>query len=71
MRTDNAADLWPNATLKNFIFYILPMYEFSHRLGHLRTWRTPITMSALPPKAGIRRQLFDVRFVPEAEVSSG
>jgi hypothetical protein len=29
-------DVWPVAAPKNFIFYILSMYEFSHSLGHLR-----------------------------------
>jgi hypothetical protein len=36
-------------------------------LGQQRTWRDQITMSALPPKADIRRQLVDVRFGPEAD----
>jgi hypothetical protein len=36
MKTDNAVDVWPDAALKNFIFYIFSMYEFSHSLGHLR-----------------------------------
>ncbi len=34
MRTDNAADMRLDAMLKNCIFYISPMYEFSHSLGH-------------------------------------
>jgi hypothetical protein len=34
MKTDNAVDVWPDAALKNFIFYIFSMYEFSHSLGH-------------------------------------
>jgi hypothetical protein len=33
MRTDNAADIRLNAMLGNCIFYISPMYEFSHSLG--------------------------------------
>jgi hypothetical protein len=37
MRTDNAADIRLNAMLGNCIFYISPMYEFSHSLGHKRT----------------------------------
>ena len=32
MRTDNAADMRLNAMLGNCIFYISPMYEFSHSL---------------------------------------
>jgi hypothetical protein len=36
MKTDNAVDVWPDAALKNFIFYIFSMYEFSHSLGHSR-----------------------------------
>ena len=34
MRTDNAADIRLGAALENCIFYISPMYEFSHSLGH-------------------------------------
>jgi len=37
-------------------------------LGHKRTLRPFITMSALPPKADIRRVLSDVCFVPEADM---
>jgi hypothetical protein len=37
MRTDNAADIRLNAMLGNCIFYISPMYEFSHSLGQKRT----------------------------------
>jgi hypothetical protein len=33
MKTDNAVDVWPDAALKNFIFYIFSIYEFSHSLG--------------------------------------
>jgi len=36
MRTDNAADIRLDAVLENCIFYISPMYEFSHSLGHER-----------------------------------
>jgi hypothetical protein len=32
MKTNNAVDVWPDAALKNFIFYIFRMYEFSHSL---------------------------------------
>jgi hypothetical protein len=38
MRTDNAADIRLNAMLGNCIFYISPMYEFSHSLGQKRTY---------------------------------
>jgi hypothetical protein len=37
MRTDNAADIRLNAMLGNCIFYISPMYEFSHSLDPERT----------------------------------
>jgi hypothetical protein len=37
MKTDNAVDVWPDAALKNFIFYIIRMYEFSHNQGHSRS----------------------------------
>src|SRR5450756_1911986 len=33
MKTNNAVDVWPDAALKNFIFYIFRMYEFSHSLA--------------------------------------
>ena len=36
MRTDNAVGVWPDDAMKNFIFYIFSMYEFSHSLGHSR-----------------------------------
>jgi hypothetical protein len=35
MKTDNAVDVWPDAALKNFIFYIFSMYEFSHSLSDI------------------------------------
>jgi hypothetical protein len=38
MRTDNAADIRLNAMLGNCIFYISPMYEFSHSLDPKQTW---------------------------------
>src|ERR1035441_1494556 len=44
MKTDNAVDVWPDAALKNFIFYIFSMYEFSHSLGQTR-------LSHLTPKS--------------------
>jgi hypothetical protein len=37
MRTDNAVDIRLDAMLENCIFYISPMYEFSHSLGHEET----------------------------------
>jgi hypothetical protein len=37
MSTDAAADMRLDAVLENCIFYISPMYEFSHSLGHKRT----------------------------------
>jgi hypothetical protein len=36
-RTDNAAHIALNVMLENCIFYISPMYEFSHSLGQYRT----------------------------------
>src|SRR5664280_3931759 len=38
MRTDNAADIRLNAMLGNCIFYISPMYEFSHSMDPKRTF---------------------------------
>ena len=43
MRTDNAAGIRLDAVLENCIFYISPMYEFSHSLGQKRTRRHPRT----------------------------
>jgi hypothetical protein len=37
-------------------------------LGHKRTFAVQKVMSGLPPKADIRRQLIDVRFVPIADI---
>jgi hypothetical protein len=37
-------------------------------LGQKQTFRCVAVMSALPPKADIRRRGLDVRFVPKAEV---
>jgi hypothetical protein len=37
-------------------------------LGQKRTFGPFIAMSALPPKADIRRHEYDVRFVPEADM---
>jgi len=53
MRTDNAADVWPDAALKNFIFYIFSMYEFSHSLGHSLPMRSALPSSEVSngPKA--------------------
>jgi hypothetical protein len=58
MRTDNAADAWPDAVLEKCIFYIFPMYEFSHRLGHLRPrWSMPtFVLVRFAPKATVRRE---------------
>jgi len=56
MRTDNAASVLPDAALKNFIFYIFPMYEFSHSLGH-----------SLPSHLALKSS--NVRFAPEAAKS--
>jgi hypothetical protein len=56
MKTNNAVDVWPDAALKNFIFYIFRMYEFSHSLGH----SLPIHSAQVPnnvrnaPKATIQ-----------------
>lgn len=33
MKTDYSVHVWPNAALKNFILYIISMYEFLHKLG--------------------------------------
>jgi hypothetical protein len=37
-------------------------------LGHKRTFRNAIVMSALPPKADIRGAKTDVRFGPKADI---
>jgi hypothetical protein len=61
MRTDNAADIRLNAMLGNCIFYISPMYEFSHSLGHNRTMRLEFVLSAVPPKPDIASAFMNTR----------
>jgi len=46
MRTDNAADIRLNAMLGNCIFYISPMYEFSHSLDPSLTLRAASSIPA-------------------------
>jgi hypothetical protein len=55
MRTDAAADIRLDAVLENCIFYISPMYEFLHSLGHSRRFRDVRVMSAYPPKPDMRQ----------------
>src|SRR5450830_1655035 len=55
IRTDAAADIRLDAVLENCIFYISPMYEFSHSLGHERTSRDVRVTSVLPPTTDIHR----------------
>jgi hypothetical protein len=38
-------------------------------LGQKQTWRSEITMSALPPKADIPQRRLDVRFVPKVDIA--
>src|SRR5450830_1636825 len=45
MRTDNAADIRLNAMLGNCIFYISPMYEFSHSLDSCQTHSGVLTLN--------------------------
>jgi len=51
MKTDNTADSWLDATLKKFIFFIFPMYEFLHSLGQLLHFCDVRVRSAYPPRA--------------------
>ena len=37
MRIDDSAGMGMDAVLENCIFYIFPMYEFLHSLGHVWT----------------------------------
>ena len=46
----------------------LPQRKPMSALGHKRTFRSAITMSALPPKADIFSALAHVRFVPQADI---
>src|ERR1039457_4323810 len=57
MRTNNAADIRLVAMLENYIFYISRMYEFSHSLGHKRTFHEVQRIAALPLKADIRGRI--------------
>ena len=52
MTTDNAADIRLDAMLENCIFYISPMYEFSHSLAHNPTASLAVACQ-LPPAADI------------------
>jgi hypothetical protein len=71
MRTDNAADLRLDAMLENYIFYISPMYEFSHSLGQERTNHHGLksTVVRCSPKADKRGRNWIVRYVPIANKS--
>ena len=40
-----------DGALENCVFYILPVYEFSHSQGHSRRFRRLCRMSAVPPIA--------------------
>jgi hypothetical protein len=50
--------------LGNCIFYIFPMYEFSHSLGHKRRIGPVCNISASPPKPDIRANIVGRRFGP-------
>jgi hypothetical protein len=39
-------------------------------LGQKQTFRPPVAMSALPPKADIAEYDWDVRFVPKADIGT-
>ena len=71
MRTDNAADIRLGAVLENCIFYISPMYEFSHSLGHSRPGRASSRSSHVryAPKATIGHLGAECRDVPIPEVT--
>ena len=51
LRTDNAADIRLDAMSENCVFYISPMYEFSHSLDPDRTleWPAGCKFVHLPP----------------------
>ncbi len=68
MRTDNAADMRLDAMLKNCIFYISPMYEFSHSLGQKRPKDEVRVESALPQTADIGRRGWQVSSVPSTDL---
>ena len=51
IRTDAAADIPLGAALENCIFYICPMYEFLHSLGHSRRFCPIWATSVLPPNS--------------------
>jgi hypothetical protein len=69
MRTDNAADIRLNAMLGNCIFYISPMYEFSHSLDPSRTFgRSDSLLSSGLPLSG---NVLNFRSVPMAVLVSG
>src|SRR5262249_1095200 len=51
--SNHAARMRPDAVLENCIFYISPMYEFSHSQGQSRPFGDVCSMSGLPPKADL------------------
>jgi hypothetical protein len=52
LRTDNAADIRLDAMSENCVFYISPMYEFSHSLDPKRTL---MSARSRAPRGGCRR----------------
>ncbi|MGB8741815.1 MAG: hypothetical protein WCD52_16710, partial [Xanthobacteraceae bacterium] len=48
--------------------YGVPIKATMSAMGQKRTWLDQIAMSALPPKADIAGQQFDVRLVPKADI---
>jgi hypothetical protein len=48
MESNRAARTMFDTLLENYIFYISPMYEFSHRLGQSRHFERGARMTASP-----------------------
>jgi transposase len=56
LRIDDSSDMRMDAVLENCIFYIFPMYEFSHSQGHYRPIQPcnrsePVCFSPYPYRA--------------------
>ena len=70
MKSNDAARAMFGTLFENYIFYILPMYEFLHSQGQNRTKRHLGAMSALPLKADIEAPLpYLARRIPSSDYS--
>jgi len=60
LRTDNAADIRLDAMSENCVFYISPMYEFSHSLDPEQTSRRPASRAGRSAMCLLRLCVFEL-----------